>query len=88
MKRVLCLLAFCSLFLSCVKEKEPDHQFGRSTNYTLNVHAVKGGRPDTKALSFDGLKLKATWAGPAAAAPGGDRDRKNRFFYLPLMMKK
>lgn len=62
MKRVLCLFAFCTLLLSCIKEKDPDPQLGRSTNYTLNVHAVKGGRPDTKALSFDGLKLKATWA--------------------------
>lgn len=58
MKRIFCLLAFCVLLLSCVKE----NQFGRTTVYTLNVPAVKGGRPDTKALSFDGLKLKATWA--------------------------
>ena len=65
MRRVLCLLALCSLFFSCVKEleEEPKHQLGRNNTYTLSVPAVKGKKVnDTKALSFDGLKLKATWA--------------------------
>ena len=61
MKRVFYLLTLCVLLFSCVKEKDPRPQFGRAT-YTLNITAVKGDRPDTKALSFDGLKLKASWA--------------------------
>ena len=62
MKKVFCLLTLCVLLFSCIKE-EPDPKpiFGR-TNYTLNITAVKGERPDTKALSFDGLQLKASWA--------------------------
>ena len=65
MKRIFCLLALCTLLISCVKEvveEEPQHQFGRSKIYTLSVSAVKGDNPYTKALSFDGQKLKSTWA--------------------------
>jgi len=62
MKRVFYWLTLCVLLFSCVKEEpDPKPNFGR-TNYTLSITASKGDRPDTKALSFDGLKLKATWA--------------------------
>lgn len=62
MKKVFCLLTLCVLLFSCIKEEpDPNPIFDR-TNYTLNITAVKGERPDTKALSFDGLQLKASWA--------------------------
>ena len=65
MKRVLCLLVLCSLFLSCVKEpeEEPQHQLGRNNIYTLNVPAVRGKKVNsTKSLSFEGLSIKTSWA--------------------------
>lgn len=64
MKRVFCLLATCALLFSCVKEEveEPKpHHFG-DTPYTLNVTAVRGGRPESKALSYDGIQLTSSWA--------------------------
>lgn len=64
MKRVFRLLATCALLFSCVKEEveEPKpHHFG-DTPYTLNVTAVRGGRPESKALSYDGIQLTTSWA--------------------------
>lgn len=62
MKYLFHILLACALLCSCVKEKEqPPRSFTR-TSYTLNITAVRGGSPDTRALSLDGLQLKASWA--------------------------
>lgn len=64
MKRVFCLLATCALLFSCVKEEveEPKPHHIGDTPYTLNVTAVRGGRPESKALSYDGIQLTSSWA--------------------------
>ena len=62
-KRVLLSAWACALLLSCAKETVPSVPPVQGVKtYTLTVEAGKGERPDTKALSFDGNKLKATWA--------------------------
>lgn len=55
MKKCFFFLVTCMLLLSCAKEEKIYDR------YTLSVAAVKGERPDTKALVFDGTLLKSVW---------------------------
>lgn len=55
MRKCFFILVTCMLLLSCAKEEK---MYDR---YTLSVAAVKGERPDTKALVFDGTLLKSVW---------------------------
>lgn len=62
--RLFLSLAPCALLFSCVKEdailQQPEVREVKT--YSLAVSAVKGERPDTKALKFDGQALKSVWA--------------------------